>query len=913
MNYRARFIRKLVACVIIATAAPLVVADSFVNFESGHVRPLSLSPDGSQLFAVNTPDNRLEIYDVTAAGLSFAGDVNVGLEPVAIASRVNPAGATEVWVVNHLSDSVSIVEVDPVSADRSRVTRTLLVGDEPRDIVFSGSAGNRAFITAAHRGQNRPGDPQLTTEGVGRADVWVFDTDFQGAALGGTPLTILELFGDTPRALATSDDGSTVYAAVFMSGNRTASVTATRVEDDGGAPSVDPTVTQDPAITGSAPATGLIVEYDGINWVDEQGNNWSDAVPFSLPDLDVFRIDANANPPVAVSGSSGSISGVGTVLFNMAVRPTNGNVYVSNIESRNHVRFEPALAGNNVLNQVSVINGSTVAQHHLNPHIDYSVPAGPLSEIEQSLAQPMGLVFSSDGAMLFVAGFGSGKVGVFDAAALESGSIVKDLIAVGDGPSGLAIDEVNDRLYVMNRISHDISVVSNLSTPEIRGETSRIPLRFNPEPAEVQAGRIFLYDARNTSGHGDNSCGLCHIFGDMDGLAWDLGNPGGSVIPNLIPRNNTGVPTIDFHPMKGPMTTQSLRGLAGAGAMHWRGDRNGAANPDGTVIPGGDPFDEEAGFKQFNGAFVDLQGRAQELADEEMQAFTDFVLTLAYPPNPVKALDNTDSAAEARGRDLFHNETAFGSIFPGDGIGIPCQQCHALPLTTTGEVALAGLTPGVQEMKIPHLRNQYQKVGRFGIAANSIPSFFLRPNQTLSPNIVGDQVRGFGFAHDGAVSTIFDFLQNSTFEMTTQDARDLEAFLLAMDTGLPPIVGQQITLTDTTWSDAELNARLQLMQERADAGDCDLVAKGIVDDKQRGFLYIGSGTYRTDEFSAANLSKSDLIEVSKVSGQELTLTCVPAGSGQRIALDRDGDQIFDGDEANSGSDPADPLSLPPGC
>ena len=42
---------------------------SFVNFESGHTRPLALSPDGSRLFALNTPDNRLAIFDVTAEGL----------------------------------------------------------------------------------------------------------------------------------------------------------------------------------------------------------------------------------------------------------------------------------------------------------------------------------------------------------------------------------------------------------------------------------------------------------------------------------------------------------------------------------------------------------------------------------------------------------------------------------------------------------------------------------------------------------------------------------------------------------------------------------------------------------------------------------------------------------------------------
>ena len=44
----------------------------------------------------------------------------------------------EVWVVNHLSDSISIVNT---AANPPRVTRTLLVGDEPRDIVFAGPEG----------------------------------------------------------------------------------------------------------------------------------------------------------------------------------------------------------------------------------------------------------------------------------------------------------------------------------------------------------------------------------------------------------------------------------------------------------------------------------------------------------------------------------------------------------------------------------------------------------------------------------------------------------------------------------------------------------------------------------------------------------------------------------------------------
>src|SRR5690606_653767 len=84
-----------------------------------------------------------------------------------------------------------------------------------------GPGGNRAFITAAHRGQNNPNDPQLSTPGVGRADVWVFDATNLGTAMGGEPLTIITLFTDTPRALAVSPDGSQVYAAALLSGNQT--------------------------------------------------------------------------------------------------------------------------------------------------------------------------------------------------------------------------------------------------------------------------------------------------------------------------------------------------------------------------------------------------------------------------------------------------------------------------------------------------------------------------------------------------------------------------------------------------------------------------------------------------------------------------------------------------------------------
>jgi DNA-binding beta-propeller fold protein YncE len=883
-----RWMSVVVLATLIASA-DLARGQSFVNFESGHVRPLALSPDGALLFAVNTPDNRLAIYNVTAGGLTLATEVVVGLEPVAVATRENALGRAEAWVVNHLSDSVSVVEVDPANIQLSRVTRTLLVGDEPRDVVIAGTtAGDRAFVTTARRGQNLPASvlPRLTEEGVPRALVWAFAADAPGAPPGGTPLAILELFGDTPRALAVSPDGSTVYAAVFHSGNQTSSVAEAVVSANGGLPPPPP------GSTGGAPPTGLIVKFNPANgrWEDEIARDWSGLVPFALPDQDVFIINANATPPQLVTGAN-SVSGVGTVLFNMAVRPGNGRLYVANTEARNHVRFEPLInptlgvQGHIAESRITIVNGTSPTPVHLNPHIDYSVPTGAQGEIDASLAFPTDMTFSSDGDTMYVAAFGSGKVAVLDSDDLEAGTVNADHVEVGAGPSGVALDEARNRLYVMNRIDHSLSIVSNADDPALRAVSATVALPYDPSPAAARDGRSFLYDARGTSGHGDTACASCHIFGDFDSLAWDLGDPFGTLLsnPNSFVNGPAGN---DFHPMKGPMTTQSLRGMADAGPMHWRGDRTAGNDP------GGDPLDEDGAFKKFNPAFVGLLGRAAELSAAEMQTFTDFILSVAYPPNPIRALDNLATAAEAAGEDFFRNTIVDGPR--------RCNDCHALPFGTAG---LSSFEGEPQEFKVPHLRNQYQKVGMFGVPP--IGGF---------PGInVGDQVRGFGFLHDGGVSTIFIFVQGSVFNFANNtQRRNVEAFLLALDTGLRPVVGQQVSATAADFNSIPVAQRINLFIARDDAGDCDLVVRAIYGGESRGLLHLGGGSFQSDRAGDAPLSQFQLGVFASVAGQEQVYTCVPPGSGTRVALDRDEDGFFDRDELDAGSNPADPASIPAG-
>ena len=109
---------------IFVFSPPSVQAADFIAFESGPVRPMALSPDGHMLFAVNTPDNRLEIFGVDDGGtLAHSASVAVGMEPVAVAVR----DASEVWVVNHLSDSVSIVNVAGLQDGDAADSRTPFV------------------------------------------------------------------------------------------------------------------------------------------------------------------------------------------------------------------------------------------------------------------------------------------------------------------------------------------------------------------------------------------------------------------------------------------------------------------------------------------------------------------------------------------------------------------------------------------------------------------------------------------------------------------------------------------------------------------------------------------------------------------------------------------------------------------
>jgi hypothetical protein len=422
----------------------------------------------------------------------------------------------------------------------------------------------------------------------------------------------------------------------------------------------------------------------------------------------------------------------------------------------------------------------------------------------------------------------------------------------------------------------------------------------NPEPPEVSDGRPFLYDATLTSANGEASCSSCHIFGDMDDLAWDLGDPDGQRVPNPNPKpvpdpgDGPGIPSLPnppfIDPMKGPMTTQSLRGLVNSGPMHWRGDRTGPACATQDDLQ--DPACEDQGFNAFNVAFPGLIGRDSELATADMQAFTDFALRLAYPPNPIRALDNSMTPQEQAGFNLYNNPSRLTDQVAN------CNGCHLLDrgrgfFGTSGGTTFENET---MEFKVPHLRNAYQKVGMFG----QMPSEFF-PGASGTP--MGAQVRATGFLHDGSISTVAGFLNASVFSLNFAEDVNLEAFIMAFDTDLAPIVGQQVTLNENSGQDALdrvdlLIARANTVFPETGERECDVIAKGVVAvDQSYGWVWNGSA-FLSDRGST--WPKDSVINAGLNPGQSVTFTCVPPGSGTRMGVNRDRDVFFDGNDPEPG-------------
>jgi YVTN family beta-propeller protein len=802
------------ACALFAALAAVPLAaqvppSAFVNFEGAQTNPIRISADGTRLFALNTPNGTLSVFSLTAPATpsnpSLIAEIPVGIEPVSV--NINPNSALpndEAWVVNQISNSVSVVSVS-----QGIVTDTLYAKAEPSDIVFAGSG--LAFVSIARSNL-----------------INVYSTATHALVQS------IALAGEEPRALAVSPDGSMVYVAFALSGNQTTIVPALQ------APAPPPPV--NPSLP-APPQVGLIVSATDPTYKKN--------IRYTVPDNDVAAINTTS---LAVTRY---FPHLGTDNLGLTVNPQSGNVYVANVDALNLVMFETALNGHIVNNQISAVNPASgqVQIWDLNPGIDYSQLPN-LSAIATALGMPTAIVFEPTGRYLYIAAFGTDRVGIFDTSSNTVATFIEiDPQATGTivnpatkrGPRGLALNATANVLYVLNRISNTISIV-NLSGNSVIAE---IPTgSFDPTPAAIRNGRGFLYDHK-LSGNGTAACASCHIDAEMDMLAWNLGNPDG-----LMTYLQQGSSDFAFHPMKGPMTTQSLRGLANVEPYHWRGDK-----PD---------------FAAFNGAFAQLLG-GPELSNGDMTAFTNFINTIVYQPNPNENLDGTLplSVALPDVPGVSANPNTGENIFltvPFDHQGKTCVGCHTFPGPGTNQ----RVTPSTnvasleQPVKIPHLRNLYQR-------------------SNLDFNTGAVSINGFGYNHDGQINGLINQISQGSFPLFQNNPtmeQPLEAFELCFDTGTAPAVGYSRTLTSANVTSSAAQSDWSTLQGQASAGNIDLIANGTIQGQINGLLYLpATNVYQAAAGSLGLLTHAQVTAFIQ-DGDTLTIMGVPPGSGTRMALDR---------------------------
>lgn len=827
------FAMVLLVCGVAAAPRFLISRPSgtndFVHFESPHVHPAELTPSRGRLLVVNTPDNRITVFDVTDTLPEREDEIFVGLEPVSVRALDDSTA----WVVNFLSDDISIINLNTMN-----VKATLRVGDEPGDVVFAGTP-TRAYVSVG-----------------GEDAIKIYDP----ANLAAAP-TVIAVPGSEPRGLEKTADGSKVYVALFQSGNHTSLLSPEKLPVD--SMPVDFDLPMDPGLP-TAPHTGLIVQSQtGGNWYDMYGNLWNHHVPYQVLERDVIEINTTTQAVARTFGSRASN------VLGLAVSPSDSRIFYVGTEARNLLRFEARVLGYVVETHAVFVNQGTGVStlRVLNPHIDYDNSPGTVAEHDSALGIPMGLAFAAAGNRAYLAAFANDRIGVINPSGGAASTVIARIPCVA-GPTGIVVDDVNQRLFIVGRTRNQIQTMSSMNFRSM--EKQRIG--FDPTPDEIVNGRKFLYGGF-TSSHGDQACASCHVFGDTDALAWDLGDPFGA----FVPPGPTPPGLLGFHPMKGPLITQTLRGMGGTGPLHWRGDK--------------------ANFAAFNNAFLSLMGRSAPLDDSQMTAFADFVMPMVFPPNPNQLLDRTfpdaplGQGSALRGQNFFMN-TVVDS-------GMVCADCHTTTSFgpgTNGAMIRAAHIDQPQDLKVPHLRNLYKKT-----------NFLDQPG--------AQNKRGFGYSHNGAVDLTSNFDHGPGFSYGPDSAasadnrRDLSAFLNAFDTGIAPAVGFQVTFDGANNTNPTLLAQLDTLTAQVAVSNCDLIAHGRVGGESRGWHYLGGGDWKPSKAAESNVTTANLVALADL-GSEVTVTGVPPGSGVRMGIDRDRDTYLDGDEVTAGSDPGNPLSTP---
>lgn len=613
------------------------------TFASPHANPIAVS--GGDVFVANTPADTVDVIDT--ATLKVRSRINVGIDPVGIA--VQPEGR-EVWVSNHVSDSVSVIDNDPESLTYLQVIATIqefdpetkaTTFDEPIGIAFA--SNEKAYVALSS--ENQIAVVNVTTREVTKR---------------------LRIPAQDPRTIAVH--GDRLYVIPFESNNKT-QLSGGRKED------ID----------------GDLVTFDAwehsirVNNVLSLGHVTDIVKHPGVPDQDLFVFDTQTDELIE------TVDTLGTLLYGLTV-DSKGRVFIAQTDARNDANGRAGTKKHgmkqmqnraflNQITQINILDGQVRQPRFIN--LEPLPQQHP--EKGMALATPYAIQISTDDSTLVASAAGSDKLFTVDA---ESGEVL-GRVPVGAVPRGIALENTDDgkpsQAWVYNAVANTVSLIdlSDTSSPKVAGFIKL----HDPTHRQVKLGRTWFNDA-DASSTGTFSCESCHPDNNTDQLLWVLKTP-------IVTGGNQIM----------PRSTMPVRGLRDTAPFHWDGvlgDPYGginSANIRKSVEPTADPHDQTTSTRHLvdvSMAEILMAHGDDRLNDEgkpggftaaERDDLATYLLSVPYPPAQRRAYTNQLSKHAEEGFRMFHIVGDAGGT-PGSNL---CGNCHRMPFNVSTNTPGTGM------------------------------------------------------------------------------------------------------------------------------------------------------------------------------------------------------------------------------
>ena len=623
------------------------------TFASPHSNPIAVS--GDHVFVVNTPADSVDVID--AGKQQIIHRISVGVDPVSVAMRPDQK---ELWVSNHVSDSVSVIDTVKGSPTYLQVIATIqdfdseskaTLFDEPIGIAFANNS--KAYVALSSENQ-----------------IAVIDVDQR------TIRRRLKIPAQDPRSIVVRRNR--LYVIPFESNNKTQLSGGARDDIDGDLVTFD--AWQHSVVHNNVLSLGHTVDI--IKHPD-------------VPDRDLFVYDTETDKLVEV------VESLGTLLYGMAV-DSKGNAFIAQTDARNDVngRAGSKKHGLQQLENRAFLNQITRVDFHTETHATKKIfeleplpPNHPTKDM--ALATPFAIQVTEDDANLVVTAAGSDKLFTMDA---ETGEVL-GRVNVGIVPRGIAIAKTKKQdaqAWVYNAVANSVTVVdlSEMDKPQVAGFV-RLE---DPTDRDVKLGRTWFNDA-DASSTGTFSCASCHPDGHTDQLLWVLKTPIVTGGDQIMPRS-----------------TMPIRGLRDTAPFHWDGipgdpyGGNNSAQIHGSVPPNSDPEKPETSTRHvIDGGLastmladgdqtVNDEGKPGFLSTAQRDDMAKFLLCVPYPPAQKRAYTNVLSKRAEKGYELFHIKGHHDEK-PKPNV---CGDCHRMPFLVSTN------TPGTG-MDAPTWRGAYDR------------------------------------------------------------------------------------------------------------------------------------------------------------------------------------------------------------